>query len=175
MAEIIDVLMPKISLSPYFTVDTTGPLSVAVIDAAVPLMTLYSGDASKPTFQRGDNVVMLSFGYFIPDNFISYELSGPTYAVPSWKLYMYKTVAAASVPLNQFGVSGTIQSPFPNYEMAMGIFLDVNTIAQEAFRLQVAMATNNRISMVGAPAVLNGLVFHVVPFVKILHNFPLVV
>lgn len=175
MAEIIDVLMPKISLCPYFVVDTTGPDSVPVIDAAIPIMTLYSGDVSKPTFVRGDNVVMLSIGYFIPDNFISFELPGPNYAVPSWKMYMYKVTTAVSSPLTQFGVSGTIQSPFPNYEMAMGIFLDVNAIAADDFRLQIAMATNNMISMVGAPAVLNTKTFHVVPFVKILHNFPLVV
>lgn len=175
MAELIDVLMPKVSLCPYFTVDTTGPDYVAVTAPAVSIMDLYPGDVTKFNFDPGDNIIVLSFGYFIPENFAAFEMAGPDYSVPSWKLYLHKNTTAVSVAIDQFGVNGIIQSPFPNYEMAMGIFLDVNTITTEDFHLRIANTTRGRISMIGVPAVLNTKVFHVVPFVKILHNFNLVV
>lgn len=173
MSEIIDVLMPKISLSPYFTVDTTGPDYVSVIAPAAPIMDLFSSDVTKYKFDRGDNVILLSLGYFIPENFCSYEMAGPNYSVPSWKLYGYKETAATNTPLKQFGVNGSIQSPFPNYEMSMGVFLDTETLLADSFHLQIAMSTAGRISMIGVPAVLNTKVFHVVPFAKIMHNFEL--
>lgn len=173
MAELIDVLMPKVSLCPTFTVDTTGPDYVDIAAPAVAIMDLFSADVTRYNFDQGDNFTILSFGYFVPENFATFEMAGPNYAVPSWKMYLYRNVSLTSAPIVQFGVNGSIQSPFPNYEMAMGIFLDVNTIVQENFHLQVSNTTRGRISMIGVPAVLNTKVFHVVPFVKILHNFAL--
>ena len=173
MAEIIDVMMTKLSLSPYFDVDTTGPDYVDINPPVAPIMDFYSADITKRKFARGDNVQLLSMGYFIPENFCTYEMGGVNYAVPSWRIYGYRVTSAASVALNQFGAFGMIQSPFPNYEMSMGVFLDAETVLGEDFYLQIEVSEPGRISMIGVPAILNTKRFHVIPFVKILHNFNL--
>lgn len=173
MAEIIDVLMPKVSQCPYFTVNTTGPKYVDVNIPVSPIIDLYSGDMTRYKFDRGDNIQLLSLGYFVPENFATYEMAGPNFPVPSWRMYGYKITSGVSTALNQFGAFGVIQSPFPNYEMSMGIFLDTESVLGELFNLQIEAVEPGRISMIGCPSVLNGDTFHMVPFVKILHNFNL--
>lgn len=173
MAEIIDVLMPKVSLCPYFVVDTSGPKYVDITIPVAPIMDLFSADITKYRFDRGDNIQLLSLGYFVPENFATYEMAGPNYSVPSWRIYGYRITAGASVPLVQFGAFGMIQSPFANYEMSLGVFLDTESVLGEPFNLQIEVNEPGRISMIGVPAVLHGDTFHVVPFVKILHNFNL--
>jgi hypothetical protein len=171
MAEMIDILMPKLNQSPDFVVDTTGPNYVDVNPPLAPIMDLYSADVTKLHFRNGDNIVILSMGYFLPDNFITYEMALGSPAVPSWRLYGYRETSGLSVALSQFGANGIIRAPFPNFEMSFGIFLDTASVLGEPFHLQIELSDAGRISMIGAPAILNGEKFHVVPFIKVLHNF----
>lgn len=171
MAERIEVLMPILGTCPAFVVDTTGPLFVDVAPTVGPI-SFMAADNMTSVFRRGDNFTVLSLGYFIPDNFITYELAAFD-AVPNMRLYAHRQTTLDDVALFQFGMMGLIRSPFPNYEMAMGVSIDVEDFLGESFNLSVFFSNPGRISMVNVPAVLNGLTFHVVPFLKVLHNFPL--
>ena len=171
MAERIEVLMPILGSCPAFVVDTTGPNFVDVAPD-VATVNFMAADNLTYLFRRGDNFTILSLGYFIPDNFITYELNGFD-AVPSMRLYAHRNVTGDDVALFQFGMMGLIRSPFPNYEMAMGVSVDVESFLGEAFSIRVLFGNPGRISMINVPASLNGLTFHVVPFIKVLHNFPL--
>lgn len=171
MSERIDVLTPWLAQCPQFTVDTTGPLFVAVAPT-VGIVTMYSDDAILNVFRRGDNLTVLSMGYFVPDNFLTYEYVGLA-TMPAMRLYAHRITHADDIPLTQFGADGVIRAPFPNYEMAMGVSIEAEDFLGDSFRLAVDFNLPGRISMVNVPAALNGEVYHVVPFLKVLHNFPL--
>jgi hypothetical protein len=184
MAELIDILTPDTSDCPAVVVNTAVN-SVAIPDsiAAVPMK---SADEFFYCFRSGDNIELLSYGYFIPERFIMYEpvSGGAGIENPSLTIALYAFTdplppgVGVQIPLNQFGFLGNMKMPFQNYEMAMGIFVDAAQAIGEKFWIETNFPWNSgvnpkRLSMVGVPAALNGVTIHIVPFIKVMHNFPL--
>ncbi len=185
MPERIDILTPDTANCPAVIINTAVN-SVVIADAAAAV-PMKSSDGLFFYFRSGDNIELLSYGYFIPERFIMYEpTSGGGGIVenpcPSIALYAFTDPpppgVGVQIPLNQFGFLGTMKMPFPNYEMAMGVFVDAATEIGKKFRIETCFPFNSglnpmRLSMVGVPAALNGVTIHLVPFIKIMHNFPL--
>ncbi len=184
MPERIDILTPDTTDCPAVVINTAVNM-VAVPDMAAAVV-MKSSDEFFYCFRRGDNIEILSFGFFIPERFIMYEsLSGGLgneSPAPILALYAFTDppppAVGVQIPLNQFGFLGCMKTVFPNYEMAMGTFIDVETEIGEKFWIECNFPFNNgvnnpQLSMVGVPAALNGLTFHLVPFIKVAHNFPL--
>jgi|WetSurMetagenome_2_1015567.scaffolds.fasta_scaffold20458_7 hypothetical protein len=180
MSERISILTPVLTDCPAVVVNTAVN-SVDIPDAAAP-KTLRGGIQTMFEFTNGDNIMLLSAGYFIPERFAIYEHGGaglmvnPVMAV---KFGAYRIVAGTRVTLNQFGNNGVLKLPFPNYEMSLGAAIDTASLIGENFSLEVDFPFGSgvdqvRLSMVGVPAAMNGITVHIVPFVKVLHNFELV-
>ena len=179
MSERITILTPDVNFCPLITVNTAA-LSVPIPNMGAPV-AMYSSDTVTFLFQDGDNIELLSVGYHIPERFVLYDSLpgvGATAPVIITRLYAYQNVSGVSVPLDQFGNNGNIKIPFPNYELSLGVFVDAHTVIGEPFYLQIEFPVTTgfdvwNISMQNVPAALNGQTFHIVPFVKILHNFAL--
>lgn len=184
MSELIDILTPNTSDCPAVVVNTA--VNAVVIPDAGVSVAMRSSDEFFFYFRSGDNIELLSFGYFIPERFIMYNPVfgglGIENPCPSIALYAFTDPpppgVGVQIPFNQFGFNGTIKMPFPNYEMAMGVFVDTSVAVAEKFRIECAFPFNSglntsQLSMVGVPAALNGVTIHIVPFIKVLHNFPL--
>lgn len=180
MAEIIDVMTPKISECSAFTVNTA--LTNVPIVKTVPgsLITHYAG-AGTSKFIRGDNFTILSVGVFVPERFVAYqyETGGGGGEISSPVLYLAGLPDGAALPIALFnvGANGQIRIPFFNYEMSMGVFTDTeeNNFNAVTFELQsqypfTSGLDDPTISMIDVPAALNGITFSVVPFIKVLHN-----
>lgn len=184
MAELIDVMTPETSDCPAVVVNTAvNFVDIPINPGAVPFK---SSDEFFYCFRRGDNIELLSYGFFIPERFIMYEPvsgnAGVENPVLSMALYAFTDPpppgVGVQIPLNQFGFLGNVKIPFPNYETAIGIFVDTETAIGEKFWIEVNFPWNAglnipRLSMVGVPAALNGVTIHIIPFIKVLHNFPL--
>ena len=179
MSERITILTPDVNFCPLITVNT-AVLSVPIPNMVGPV-AMYSSDTVTYLFSNGDNIELLSIGFFIPERFVLYDsLPGVGATAPFIiaRLYAYQNVSGVSVPLNQFGNNGNIKIPFPNYELALGVFVDAATEIGEAFYMQIEFPITTgfdvwNISMVNVPVALNGQTFHIVPFIKVLHNFAL--
>ncbi len=184
MSERIDILTPNTSDCPAVVINTAVNM-VPIPDAAAPVI-LRSTDPFFYCFPNGDNFELLSFGYFIPERFIMYDPVSGGLGVENPCFNVRITAftdppppgVGVQVPLNQLGFQGRIKIPFPNYEMAMGVFIDVAAAINEKFWLEIEFPSNSglnpaQLSMVGVPAALNGVTIHLVPFIKVLHNFPL--
>lgn len=182
MSEVIDILTPATDQLPTFTVDTTGPLSVDLIPNPAGTQVLYSGNGLSK-FVRGDSFIVLSCGYLIPEGFRFYgyeEVGIIKTPVPMLLLTARPQGGGIDIPITSFGNLGIMRIPFPNYELSIGTFTDpeANNLTGATFELKEAFPYPTgidymQVSMINAPAVLNGEVFKVVPWFKILHNFPL--
>lgn len=187
MAYQIDVLSTPANLGAKFVVDTTGPVSVD-LQQCVPgnpqIMTAGSGTIGGGgyLFADGDCMTILSAGYMIPFGFnmAQYETgAGGEYTMPV--MYLRGQVPAGPIlSVNQFGNNGNLRFPFNDYELSLGTFFDPvkRGITGGAFRLEtlfplLAGGDNPQVSMINAPAALNGETIYVTPFIKVLHNFPL--
>lgn len=184
MPEIIDILTPNEPDCPEFTVNT----AVAAVPIAQPVpgsfVVMYAG-AGVSRFVRGDNFTLLSCGYFIPERFVlhNYMTSGTSSdSTPIIQLWGLPLGAGIPIALFNVGTSGSIRLPMPNYEFAMGVYTDVeaNNFTAATFQLQctfplVSGLDNPQISMIDAPAALNGVTFKIIPFIKVLHNTTLTV
>jgi hypothetical protein len=181
MAELIDVLTPPMSLCPTFTVNT-GVLSVVIPDA-VNYVAMMASNGISNRFVNGDSFELLSAGYFIPERFVLYNKTGAggnDVPCPVIAFQAYKITSAIGVTLTQIGTGGRLKCPFPNYETAMGCFINSALSIGEPFRIEIKFPFPSglgggqcQVSMVNVPAALNGVVFTVIPWIKILHNFPL--
>ena len=181
MAEIIDILMPNIDAAPTFTVNNAVN-SVDLVPNPAGAQVMYAGgNVSK--FLRGDSFIVLSCGYFVPEGFriYGYEEAGLLkWPVPIFVLAARPAGGGIDVPILSFGNNGLLRIPFPNYEISIGTFCDpeANNLTGATFELKEAFPyvsgiDSVQISMVNVPAALNGIVFKVIPWVKVLHNFAL--
>lgn len=178
MAEIIDVLTPDNDNLPQFTVNNAvNYVNLSAIGGLGSQLSACNGAFKK--FVRGDNFIILSVGYFIPEAFRIFEYldAGLTkYSAPI--ISLFASAGGAVIPITQFGNNGELKLPFPNYEMSIGVFIDTEKsgLTDPTFILSVyfpLVVNTVRISMVGVPVALNGLTFKVTPFIKVLHNFPI--
>jgi hypothetical protein len=186
MAEIIDIMTPAIDRGAQFTVNVAA-LYVPIVQVPAATPILYTGSGASK-FVHGDNFLILSAGYFIPECFSLANFdspSDPSYnmAVPQFMLTAYGLVTAINYAIGAFGNGGLLRIPFPNYEMSIGTFVDVihNALPiNEGFQLQLdfpiypgAMPIQANVSMVNVPAALDTKVIYITPFLKVLHNLPL--
>jgi len=181
MSEKIDILTPKLNECAYFTVNN----AVNSVDLNWPIngpVILYAGE-NKSVFLRGDCFVVISAGYFVPEGFriFGYEAVGADlYPVPLIQLTALRSTGGAQIAIQNFGNDGRMRLPFPNYEFSIGTFTDTEEqgITSPTFQLTETFPywvapDQPQVSMINVPAALNGVVFKVVPFFKILHNFTL--
>ncbi len=177
--QLIEIMQPRISDCPKFTVNNAVNF-VPVTNMATEKV-FWSG-ASRSTFATGDNLIILSAGYFIPENFALWNmenLNGVEEPTVQLRLRL-KESGGVYWDINGFGSGGVLPLPFPNYEISLGGFVDtVNLgLSDPTFTLTGYMnydsttATPDRmqISMINVPAALNGVVFYIIPFVKVMHT-----
>jgi len=178
MAERIDILTTKSGHGAEFIVDNTVvSVDLKPLDA-LAFSTLYSSDGNS-IFERGDNFIVLSVGYFLPHGF---TMAGNATDPIMSEIYLTarETVSLTVRALPQVGNNARILLPFENYEMSLGVFVDTEaTGIVQSFILQTnfTQGTNvgpwPQVSMANVPAILNGLTLEATPFIKVLHNFPL--
>jgi hypothetical protein len=176
--EIIDILTPDNDLLPSFTVNIAANF-VNVTGIVAPGAKLRSANGIFSRFQRGDNFTILSVGIFIPERFTIWDYpdaSGIKRSAPL--LQLNGTLGGGLTPIFTFGNIGDMKIPFQNYEFSIGVFNDTEALGliDASFELSIMyplIANTLSISMIDVPAIMNGLTFKIVPFFKIVHNFPL--
>lgn len=184
MPEIIEIMTTAVDRGAQFTVNIAVPsVPLIQVPAAIPILFSASGIS---TFVQGDNFIVLSGGYFIPESFSLANYDSPSVpannmAVPQMWLTAYGLTTTLQHSIGAFGYNGRIRIPFPNYEFSIGTFVNViNNVSpiNENFQLQLDFpsypgAEQANISMQNVPAGLDGQVIYVTPFLKVLHNLPL--
>jgi hypothetical protein len=175
--EHVEILTPKVTECPSFTVNNAVD-SVDVTATGV-WTTLYGAQGLK-NFKRGDNFIILSAGYFVPERFVIYGYGAAgVILTPSPELFLsILKQGGLHQPVYPFGTDGSIKFPFPNYEFSIGAFVDVEDLAVQSVTYQLECTfpfangepDNLKISMIDVPAALNTKVFRIVPFVKVLHT-----
>ena len=187
MPQLIDVMALLPDHSPYFTVDTSGVLSVSIrrpIHNPAYDFLLRSANGKK-TFTKGDDFTVLSVGFILPESFcLAKAPSNLLQHNPSITLGAQKTTGGGIAFLPNFGVDG-IMCPIENYELPVNVFVDMNKVAAPVFLnnnfnlycaflgLDEGNSIFPQVSMVGVPVALNGTVQNITVFVKVIHNFPL--
>jgi|WetSurMetagenome_2_1015567.scaffolds.fasta_scaffold03637_14 hypothetical protein len=178
MAEIIDVLSPRLADCFSFTVDTTGPDYVAVVDPGqVSLKNTYN----VGSFKAGDNLLIMSAGFVMPEMFTLWKP-----VADANPLLQYILIPVGNTTGHQYrltNISDGLFMPLENYEMGIGTFFDVETavdivdgtgsLLNEDFILKIQFNIAYplpKVSMKNVPASYNGEVFSIVPFLKVLHN-----
>lgn len=186
MSERIDIMMPPVDCLPYFVVDTTGPLFKPVAyPAPVPVDYLTAGDYTC-VFTKGDNFVLMSGGLVMP---LSFQIDRGQ-GVAQWPyirfyMYAYGQTTGNIYKLKEVSGAGATPSfymPMENYDSPVDIFIDIQNqdpvggqyLKNEDFTIGVSQALYfTNVSMAGIPASLNATTQFILPYVKILHNFPL--
>lgn len=173
----IDILTPELSQCPYFDVNI-AVTKVVLNSVILGNPTLYSGN-DEYKFTKGDNFIILSAGYFMPERFViwGYQNAGAAKNCVPWMFLNARGSGGGTQIIWQFGSNGRLNIPFPGYEFSLGTF--VNTIelglTDATYSLELRFpfesdADKLEISMLDAPALSNGERFYCVPFVKVLHT-----
>lgn len=174
MSEQIDTLRtesgPDTSL---FTVNTAVN-SVTAAGAVGDGILSDAGDL--PFFQQGDTIRILSIGYVLPYSFVLGQIPG---AIPLFDMaeisLRYQLRAGGpflSLPVMS---SGSLYVPYGMYELALDVFADLSQVGDDYQLGAKFVDTKPEISMINAPAGLDGLVLSIPIWVKVLHNLALVV
>jgi len=163
---IIDILQIKNGMT--FTVDTTAlnvqanyfPIGGAVYDE------FYQGLSAYKFFQPKDNMIIKSFGIFLPYCF-TYGIIEPEFQLAWWQNPNESVITPIAPP------DGRIIHPIPNYEMEINSYVPFNPPdpTQEA-SIGLNGITFN-ISMVGVPDDFHEEEIQIFPWIKVLHNLPL--
>ncbi|MFA5697979.1 MAG: hypothetical protein WC888_06130 [Candidatus Izemoplasmatales bacterium] len=176
--EIIDILTPDYDQCPKFVGDNT----VDFVQVSVSLLPfqLKACNLAEKTFNRGDSFTILSIGYMLPERFAIWSSNDPgglKFSAPIFQLY--GSNGGANLPILPFGNNGQLKLVFSNYEFSVGSYVDsedCGLINPGGFVLSAYFPVNIdslQISMVDVPTAMHGKTFYIVPFIKILHNFPL--
>jgi len=180
MPEVIDIITQTQDKCPFFVVNNAVDF-VTPTNPAVPNDKLYNA-SSKDVFQNGDSFSLLSAGIILPEAFTFWkDPAALALALPVISLFCFGATTGLGYTIDSLGKKQTFFIPMENYEIALDVFVDSRKQTQilaptvtlnENFSLKSALA-NVKISMQNIPAALNGKTFILVPFFKILHNFPL--
>lgn len=180
MSEIIDILQPNLDNAYAFVPNNLVPY-VAMLPAQGGDLTLRDGSA-RAKFQKGDNFSILSAGIVLPEAFTYYRpFNIQFYGSPQIKLALKGDSSGLGYTLDVLGTGRALNVPMENYEFALDIFINTKNqktllpptiYLNEDFSITYTI-TNGYVSMAGLPAALNGVSFAIIPFVKILHNKPL--
>lgn len=178
-SEITEILMPGSADLPTFTVDTSGPEAVAISQGTLP--KLLSG-GNQDTFQKDDNILILSYGFVFPLSFQFYQKNAAPF-IPILKTDLIAIGITTSINYF-FDEFFRVRIPMENYEIPIEVFLDIqnkgatggNYLKNENFHLHfgVLSPTENAVSMYGVPPALNGKTYPILPFLKVVHNLPMV-
>lgn len=174
----IDVLTPKIEDCPWFLVDNTL-LQVPVNQGNVNPVAFKNGIGSS-VFAKGDTCQIVSTGLFLPFSFTFGEIPA---GFPVWctQLYFARDPAWGTpigIPHMADNTNGQLLIPYPNYELFIDvphqiIFNNADQRHEFQFQLQIVPGQNPQISMVNVPDSMNDITYHVIPWIKVLHNFPM--
>ena len=129
---------------------------------------------SPQYFQAKDNLRILSVGVLFPYSF------GLATTPISMALNWYAPGPIDRGRVLEFGAYGSFWIPFENYEFSIDMLAQYapNTSAKCGLSALLFTGagsdTNLMVSMVGCPAGLNTKSFYIAPFVKVLHNLPMV-
>lgn len=178
--ERIDILTPELNDCASFVVNTAVN-SVVVTPPALSDKIFYSGNDGYK-FEKGDNLIILSAGYFIPERFVlfGYQNAGINKNCTPQLFLQLKGSGGGTQVIWQFGSDGRLNLPFPNYEFSIGTFVDSIALGMTDATFSIVGTLpfpgdvdRLLISMVDVPAALNGLTFQLIPFVKVLHTLEL--
>lgn len=178
--EIIDILTPIYTNCPTFVVNRADPHGW--VQVWPPVNVLYRNSNTDYKFQNGDNLILLSAGFILPECFVMADTpkAGTSIAANEMQLFVYK--GTSLIPphvglLPGVGNRGVVVLPMENYEIALNIFCDMSTLltalAGATFAIQGTCYLNN-ISMQNIPVGLDGTTQHIIPFIKVLHSLPII-
>lgn len=185
MGQLIDILSPDLGHQPHFTPDTTA--GVKTVDLSMPSITtavLYNHYGFSK-FSKGDNIILLSMGLWLPENFSLASFAPAATGLTGLNLGAYFRVATSDTTYQNIATgNGSIYIPLENYENPIGAYIDAQNFKTLAgvlddFNLLAALAVPNntgtaRISMLNVPTALNGIKQYCGLFVKVMHNLPLI-
>lgn len=182
MSEIIEILTLLPAESPYFVVDAGGVNKSVQLQFPIlaPGKKMLHNQSGKTNFALNDNFRILSMGFVFPEGFVFTSVAANTYAGAGAIYLRYWGISGANAGfLRETGDQGT-GIPIENYEMPLDVFVNINDYALgEKFSLEASYnppgngAINMYVSMVNAPALLNGTTQTCTLFVKVLHNIQL--
>ena len=174
MPELIDTLITENPWS--FTADNTVdkvPLTYAV--------TEMKSANNKKYFKNGDSFSVLSIGIIFPESFtLAKQIADETLLF--YRATLLGKTSGLDYNIYALGNYNAIYLPFENFEMALDVFVNVPDQVQvlhpavklnEDFSIETNLSGVVNISMLGVPSTLNGKVFTVRNFMKVLHNLPL--
>ena len=175
MSEIIDILTLENADVGRFTVDTALD-HVPVIIPATPWKA--TNRRGKNVFASGDSFRLLSCGIVLPESFTFWkDLTNSPF--PSISIIPIGNVSGDTYYNPNFP-SASQYIPLENYEMVFDTFFDCSkainvvdpskSLLSEDFYLSIQASSVYDISMLNVPDDLNGMVFEVRIFTKILHN-----
>jgi hypothetical protein len=176
MAMVLDILTLEPASCPKFTVDIEAEY------VATSMVNAYLINASsKRIFQAGDNFTILSFGILIPGAF-SMVVDLNESIANTMELKLVKEDATSTYNILPLSTYSTIFIPLDNFENVINTFVDLKRNLAYAGGADVPFSGNFKldlsilayISMLGIPASLDGKIISVAPFVKILHNLPMI-
>lgn len=189
MAEIIDILTFNDDKTSYFTIDRTK-LYMPLVSGAGGSDAILQNAADKKLLQKGDNFLILTAGLVLPEGFML--SSGIRSGTSAFRNFFYLTLRdrtdSAQYELSEIGGgSSRLYMPMENYETAVDIFCDVQTkvgtviapppltkTLDEDFKFRLIL-NNFYVSMVNIPvSFLDGTIQLVFPFIKIIHNLPMI-
>jgi len=179
MAEIVDVMSPSIVECMTFIVDTTGPDYVTSV--SVGGSKLFGATTNEDKFHRGDNLILLSFGFVIPESFTLWKTGLDITPNPGLTLTPKGSVTGNYYTNPNF--FGALNAPLENYEMSLQTFMECETsinmvdptknLLTEDYTLWTDWLLPPKISMKNVPVAYNGKTFYIIPFFKILHSLSL--
>lgn len=181
MSEIIDILSTNLLSGAEFTVNTALK-SVDLTSVTGTTEKMLAAGLSGSAFTRGDNFIVLSAGFKLPDSFVMYQnaAGAGNESMVCMHLNAREVVSGVEIPLTPVGYGGLIKIPFANYETSLGVFVDIESLlVNENFYITcefpylVAGGGAPQVSMSNVPAALDGETFVATPFIKVLHNIVL--
>lgn len=181
MPERISVLCPARDDCPSVTLNVA--VNYVQIPNSVAPVQLVNSDPTLNYFQSGDNINLLSMGYYVPAGLAFWGPDGAIGRVSPMavaRLSAYGFTTATTFYLTQFGSNGRVKIPGPNSEISLGGFFNsYDNLGDQKFRLEVefpfdAATDAFYVSMGGLPPPMNGEVVYIVPFIKVMHTLPMI-
>ena len=177
MPEIIDVLTLPTAQLPTIAVNNAVDYVSPVYPAGTNIL---QNAGSEATFEKGDSFKLLSIGFIFPE------------AMTVWKIllgnpmptFFLKAMGATTGDFfnNPSFTSGYSFVPSENFDLVVNSFYGCSesysflhptkNLLTENFYL-TSQISSCFISMQGVPAGMNGKIFFITPFVKVLHTIPL--
>jgi len=163
-----------------FTVDTTGPVDVALYGPGGVLVSYLRNGAGNKHFQPDDNVRLLSFGIVLP-----YQFSFSTRAARISGFWVDELgfIGGHYGPIVELtgGAPGRIEVPFDGAEFPLDVTIPHQSTGKKVAFVFLPVEPGvggawelTRISMINAPVSLNTIVLRATIFAKVVHTLAMV-